>query len=233
MMSAVQAQQTAPEPRLEKGPLPKVEAPSDPPLSRAQMPRAEVAAEPGPSSAPPSAKGPEPAFVGEKRSMAVRSAALHEEEIHAEPGGAFAQIGAGIVDAMVLGALFLAYLFVAQAIAGKLPATDETGIDWLIDRAVTWRGVLAPGAVLLAALWFVYGSLFHALGGRTLGKRLFGLTVVDASGLPPRLVRSAGRSLLSFVSAGLLFMGFVLVVFDSRKQALHDKLARTFVVRLA
>lgn len=210
--------------------------------ARPAVPRPEAAE--GPAAAPaqaesPPAAGPppavEPALVAFKtgRSMAVQSAEIPEEEIHAEPGGAFAQVGAGIVDAVLLGLLFAGYLAVAQAIAGRVPASTETGVDWLIERAVTWQGVLAPGAVLLGALWFVYGSLFHALGGRTLGKRIFGLTVVDRFGVPPRLARSAVRSLLSFFSAGLLFMGFVLVLFDARRQALHDKLSGTFVVHLA
>lgn len=244
VLTAAAAHAAAPEPRLEASSLPKPEI-SEPPLSK--FASAPVAPEPGPASQPPAASAPEPAFLGSApstppvvvphpapaRSMAVRSAALPQEEIHAEPGGAFAQLGAWVVDAIVLGLLFLGYLFLAQLLAGKLPASEETGLDWLIERSVAWRGVLLPGAALLAALSFVYTSLFHTLGGRTLGKRLFGLTVVDATGLPPGLARSAARSLLAFLSAGLLMMGFVLVLFDARKQALHDKLTRTFVVRLA
>jgi uncharacterized RDD family membrane protein YckC len=184
----------------------------------------------------PAAEAPTPAgpaIVAPRRSMGVRSAEIPEEQIHAEPGGAFAQLGAGLVDAVILAVLFFTYIYLAQLIAGKVPGSDETGLDWVIDRAIAWRGVLVPGAALLGVLSFVYSSLFHALVGKTLGKRLFGLTVVDATGLPPRLARSALRSLCSFFSAALLMMGFVLVLFDGRKQALHDKLARTFVVRLA
>ncbi len=237
VMSAGQAHRLAPEPAFEKAPLPRVDAPSEPPLSRSRIePPAEAKAEPGASSQPPApaAAHPEPAIAPPPgRSMAVRSAELPTEAIHAEPGGALAQIGAGVVDAALVGLLFVSCLFVAQLIAGRVPTSDETGLDWLIERSMTWSGVLAPGAGLLCALWFVYGSLSHALGGKTLGKRLFGLTVVDATGMPPRLSRSAARSLLSLLSAALLLMGYVLVLFDARRQALHDKLAGTFVVRLA
>ncbi len=160
-------------------------------------------------------------------------AAGNEEEIHAEPGGVLAQLGAWLVDGVVLGALFVLYLVAAQAIAGKIPSSDLSGLDWLIDRAFAWKVVLVPGAALFAALSFVYSSLFHALGGRTLGKRVFGLTLVDSTGLPPRLTRTAARAVLAFASAALLLMGFVLVLFDHKRQALHDKLTGTFVVRLA
>ncbi|MGC4122581.1 MAG: RDD family protein [Myxococcales bacterium] len=240
MLSAGQMSAIAPEPEFEKSPLPRVDAPSEPPLSRMKLePRDEAHAEPtAPSKPPHAAAGSEPVVLSGStppaaRSMAVRSAEIPVEAIHAEPGGAFAQLGAGLVDAIVVGVLFVACLSVAQLIAGKMPASDETGLDWLIERTLTWRRVLVPGLGFLGALWFVYGSLFHALGGKTLGKRLFGLTVVDATGLPPRLSRSAARSLYSFASAALLMMGYVLVLFDAKKQALHDKLAHTFVVRLA
>jgi uncharacterized RDD family membrane protein YckC len=180
------------------------------------------------ADSPIAVSGPPP-----RRSWTVRSAEIPEEEIHAVPGGAFAQLGAWLVDAIVLGVLFMAYLFVAQMIAGRIPPSDETGLDWIVERAFAWRGVLLPGMALLAALSFVYTALFHTLGGRTLGKRLFGLTLVDSSGLPPGLARAALRSVLAFFSAGLLMMGFLLVLFDAKKQALHDKLTRTFVVHLA
>ncbi|MGI5865462.1 MAG: RDD family protein [Myxococcales bacterium] len=154
-------------------------------------------------------------------------------EIHAAPGKIISRLAAWMIDAAFLGALFVALLLVAQAIAGSpLPASRATGIDWIVERAVAARALALPGAALLAALAFVYSSLFHALGGRTLGKWLFGLVVVDESGQPPRLAVSAARSLLGFVSAALLMMGFAIALFSRRRQALHDKLTRTFVVHL-
>lgn len=217
----------SPAPAVPAGPVaPWAPAPALPDaaaLAPAPVAAPQVAAKPrGAAAARPSASlGP------------ARERTPEVEEIHAEPGGALAQLGAWLVDAIVLSALFALYLFAAQAIAGKIPPSDQTGLDWLIDRAIAWRVILMLGAGLLAVLSFVYSSLFHALGGRTLGKRLFGLTLVDSTGQPPPLARSAVRSLLAFVSAGLLLMGFALMLFDRKGQALHDKLTGTFVVRLA
>jgi uncharacterized RDD family membrane protein YckC len=141
-------------------------------------------------------------------------------------------MGAWLVDAAILLALFFAFLLAGQAIAGHIPPSSETGIDWMIDRAIVWRRILLPGAVLLLALVFVYSTLFHSLGGRTPGKRLFGLTLVDQTGLPPKLPVAAKRALLSFLSAAPLWLGFAWVLLDKNRQALHDKLTHTFVVRL-
>ena len=75
-----------------------------------------------------------------------------------------------------------------------------------------------------------YLALFTALGGQTPGKRLMGLQVVDASGAEPGILRSALRALLALGSGLMVLMGFLLVLFDRRRQTLHDKLAHTYVI---
>jgi uncharacterized RDD family membrane protein YckC len=100
-----------------------------------------------------------------------------------------------------------------------------------MNRVDAYAGVLKYGLGLCAALAFVYSALFHALGGMTPGKRLFGVKLVDRTGKPPALGLCALRSALSLVSGGLLFLGFLLALFDRRRQALHDKLTATYVVK--
>lgn len=151
-------------------------------------------------------------------------------EIRAVPATGFAQLGAWLVDAAVVTVLFAIYLVAAQAIVGTQTATVATGVQGLAERAWALRHLALPGIALIAALSFVYSCLLNALGGRTLGKWLFGLTVVDTSGMPPPLARSAVRSLIGLFSFAV---GFVYMLFDRRRQAIHDKLTHTFVVRLA
>jgi uncharacterized RDD family membrane protein YckC len=67
---------------------------------------------------------------------------------------------------------------------------------------------------------------------RTFGKQLCGLKVQHAGSAERiSLLRSIGRELAKFVSAAVLFIGFLLAGFTQRKQALHDMLASTVVVR--
>jgi uncharacterized RDD family membrane protein YckC len=146
-------------------------------------------------------------------------------EVHARPAGLFSRAIALLVDGIVLGALMAGYFLVARAIVGAPAAPDDIA-------APAWRGILVPGLALLAALAFVYSTLFHALGGRTLGKRLLGIVLLDASGRPPRLARSAVRAALVPLSFAPLLLGVLMALFDRNKQSLHDKLTRTFVVRL-
>jgi uncharacterized RDD family membrane protein YckC len=127
------------------------------------------------------------------------------------------------------------------------------GVGFTADAAVTHLALLVVGSLvgllgwllgvdapawLLGALagagWalFVggYFAFFWTVAGQTPGMRLVALRVVGPTGGPP----SAGRSLLRF--AGLMLAiaplgaGFIPVLFDSRRRALQDFVARTVVV---
>ncbi len=66
--------------------------------------------------------------------------------------------------------------------------------------------------------------------GRTVGKRLFGLRVVELTGKPLGLMANFGR--YGGYAAGLATggMGFLQVLWDPNRQAVQDKLAHTVVV---
>lgn len=76
--------------------------------------------------------------------------------------------------------------------------------------------------------------LFWHYKSGTPGKLMMGLRIADADTLEPvpfgRLVL---RLLGYLVSALPLFLGFIWVAFDRRKQGFHDKIARTVVVQNA
>ena len=79
------------------------------------------------------------------------------------------------------------------------------------------RGVAA------VAFWRRYGA--------TPGKLAVGVRIVDArtGGTPPtgRLIL---RLLCYLLSAAPLYLGFLWIAFDRRKQGWHDKIARTIVI---
>lgn len=87
---------------------------------------------------------------------------------------------------------------------------------------------------LLAAIGPIAYFVWFTASDRqaTFGKQLCGLKVQHAgSGAGITLLRSLGRELAKFVSAAVLFIGFLIVAFTGRKQGLHDVLASTVVAR--
>ncbi|MBY8887981.1 RDD family protein [Streptomyces sp. PTM05] len=162
--------------------------------------------------------------------------AAQEPDRPASPGR---RLLAGIVDTVVLGAVVGAATFPlvtasVQHLQHKIDAARLSGENvqiWLIDGTTG----LCLGTVL--AVLLVAGLLYEALPtarwGRTLGKKLLGVRVLDIeSQLTPGFGRSLRRTLVRLV-LHLLVIGVVNDVwclFDRPwRQCWHDKAARTFV----
>jgi uncharacterized RDD family membrane protein YckC len=123
----------------------------------------------------------------------------------------------------------LAFVLLREAAAGRnLPLH---GLEDLVEVVARERVIALSVAGAVALALATYATLAHALGGATLGKRLVGIRVVGPDGGPPSPSRSAVRSALAVASAALLGLGFVLALFTRTGRALHDLLARTWVVK--
>ena len=86
--------------------------------------------------------------------------------------------------------------------------------------------------LLLMAVAFVYHLLFEWLTGRTPGKRLFGLRVVDDEGKPLGFVGSFLRNALRLVDGlGYWSVAVVVILFRGDGKRLGDVVGRTLVVR--
>ena len=66
----------------------------------------------------------------------------------------------------------------------------------------------------------------------SIGKKLCRLVVVDIDGMGLTFVNALLRSFGKSISVFLLYIGFITIFFTEHKQALHDQLAKTYVVKL-
>ena len=74
-----------------------------------------------------------------------------------------------------------------------------------------------------------YDISFWMLIGQTPGKKLMGVRIVRADGERLRLGNAIRRE-LAYVVSGILFLGYLWILFDNRRQGFHDRLAGTIVV---
>ena len=89
-------------------------------------------------------------------------------------------------------------------------------------------------ALVSAALAWAYFALFESSPMQgTVGKYALGLYVTDMSGDPIGFWRATARYWLKLLSSLSVMVGWIVVAFTPRKQALHDLLARTLVLRRA
>jgi uncharacterized RDD family membrane protein YckC len=88
------------------------------------------------------------------------------------------------------------------------------------------------GPFIALLISFLYHWLFIGLKGQTLGKMVLGIKVIDENGDIPGLGKAAMREVVGkFVSAITLYIGFLWIAWDKKKQGLHDKIAETYVVK--
>jgi uncharacterized RDD family membrane protein YckC len=79
----------------------------------------------------------------------------------------------------------------------------------------------------------VYGAIMWKLRGSTIGGIVFDLQVVRLDGRPIDWETAIVRALGCFLSLVVAGLGFFWIAFDPGRQAWHDKIAGTAVVRVA
>ena len=92
--------------------------------------------------------------------------------------------------------------------------------------------VLAAVGAALAILWGIgYFAWFWSAAGQTLGDRVLGLQVIRAdTGQPLPIAKATLRVGALVLSAIPFCAGFLMILFDDRRRALHDRLCGTVVV---
>jgi hypothetical protein len=102
------------------------------------------------------------------------------------------------------------------------------GLDALLIGVLV--GAPTRGVMMLPGL-AIYAACLWRARGTTIGGIIFGLKVVRLDDRPVDWITSIVRALACFISLGVVFLGFFWIAFDDEKQAWHDKIAGTVVVR--
>jgi uncharacterized RDD family membrane protein YckC len=135
------------------------------------------------------------------------------------------------------------------AAASAAPPAANAADASVLPRAGFWirMGALLIDALLvgivLGMLWHhssrmelltlaAYGAIMWKIKGTTIGGTVFNLKVVRVDGRPIDWATAIVRALGCFLSLAVVGLGFLWIVFDDGKQAWHDKIAGTMVVRL-
>lgn len=110
-------------------------------------------------------------------------------------------------------------LFRVEAFLGGLLGADTVDI-----------AALVLATLLSVSVYIGYPLLFWTLTGQTPGKMLLGLRVVTTEGRYLSLGRAVRRLIGYLVAALPLYLGFLWILFDDRRQGFQDKIAGTCVV---
>ena len=158
--------------------------------------------------------------------------------------GFFVRANAFIIDNLILSIVGALFLYV-MSLAGMLDLNavseivnqyiDNPGSTDLVSKALD-----LPGMSTFFTIWSIvqaiYFIVFHAVWGATPGKKLLRIHVEMANGEKLSWAFSFFRFVASIVTqATLIFygLGYLIVLIDPQKRALHDFVAQTRVVHNA
>jgi uncharacterized RDD family membrane protein YckC len=132
-----------------------------------------------------------------------------------EYAGFWLRVAAIVIDGLVLSVV---------TVPAGLSMSDFDG---------TGPGAFSPGLLTLSTVvqWLYYALLESSSKQATVGKMALGIRVTDLEGRRITFGRATGRYFGKFLSGLILGIGFLMAAFTERKQALHDLLAGTLVVR--
>lgn len=136
-----------------------------------------------------------------------------------ENAGFWLRLIAHVVDNVIVFVIALALLFAAAYLAGKAGATSATN----------WESAGKAMAVLVS--WTYFTFLESSSWQATPGKMLFQIRVTDSLGNTISFGRANGRFWAKLLSYASILIGFLMAAFTQDKQALHDIIAGTFVVK--
>jgi uncharacterized RDD family membrane protein YckC len=150
------------------------------------------------------------------RTMQVEAPTWTEPTLAYQPepfkyGGFWLRLVASILDGIIVN--------LAISVIGAALASSADG------------GATVVGLLTLFGNWLYFALMEAGPWQATIGKRVLGLMVVDDHGRPISFGRATRRYWGKLVSTVILGIGFILAAFTSRKQALHDMMAGTLVVK--
>ena len=121
--------------------------------------------------------------------------------------------GADFIDSLIMTAVGIPAYFLIDVPLSREEAVGATEIAWLC--------------------WFLWNwTYLVGTTGQSWGRRIAGLQVIMRDGEPIGVWRALGRNLFAmFISAPLFYLGFLWAIWDEEKQAWHDKVFGTFVMR--
>jgi uncharacterized RDD family membrane protein YckC len=102
-------------------------------------------------------------------------------------------------------------------------------VQFVVAMALDSQALSSIIGIVISLGYLVY---FFSSTGQTVGMKLLGIKAVDANGQTLSAGAALLRAVAAWVSAIILFIGYLMMLWDGRKQTLHDKVAGSYIVKV-
>ena len=174
-------------------------------------------------------------------SIPVKPTVVPEEEEGPEVG-VYAGLGrrfiAFIVDAiliLLIGIVTITFFSLTNGIKYAYYLSAQSAPISQLTEAGTADAALAPivaafGMLIIVIPWLYFAGFESSRSQATPGKVLMRIMVTDMEGNKPTFARVTLRHFGKFISALIIFIGFLMIGFTKKRQGLHDKIGRCLVL---
>jgi uncharacterized RDD family membrane protein YckC len=151
--------------------------------------------------------------------------------------GFWLRLIAVIIDGVLISAVQFIAIMPILGIFGIGLANDLQNFDTANQaEAISMAGEIIAMAGISQFVFFVIQTLYFALMESsnyqaTIGKIVLGLKVTDVNDAKLDFVKALARNLCKVISSMILMIGYIMAGFTEKKQALHDMIAGTLVVK--
>ena len=157
-------------------------------------------------------------YCGEVFDARVSRSGRRKRGMAVEYAGFGIRFVAALVDGIITGILGFIVGALVGGIGGAGGANNQTiqAIAQLFGIVIGW----------------LYSALQESSEKQaTVGKKMMGIRVTDLDGNRISFGRATGRHFAKIISACILLIGYIMAAFTEKKQALHDIMAGTLVVK--
>ncbi len=148
---------------------------------------------------------------------------MSEATLTVEPASFGRRLGAMFYDSMLFGITVLLIGSIISSVVGHIFGRELIEGGSLFSRALF---------IFQVGLLFLLYGWFWTHGGQTLGMRAWKIRVVTLNCHPLNWQQALFRFVAAFVSLLVVFVGFLIALFDPNKLGWHDRFSRTRLVRV-
>jgi uncharacterized RDD family membrane protein YckC len=140
-----------------------------------------------------------------------------------------------LIDSLILSFVSWILLIPLLAIFGiSIYSIQESGMDIEENPALIGSLVFIYVLIIMVSIavnWLYFALLESSKLQGTVGKMALRIKVTDYAGNRINFARATGRYFGKILSSMVLMIGYIMAGFTERKQALHDILARCYVIK--
>jgi uncharacterized RDD family membrane protein YckC len=121
--------------------------------------------------------------------------------------------------------------FAAAFIDGLILLVPNLLITYLMTGSLINRQYFNPPGIVNIVIAWLYSALQESSGKQaTIGKRAMNIKVTNMNGERPSFGQATGRHFGKLVSFIIIFIGYLMMLWNPKKQTLHDMMAGTLVL---